>query len=309
MLINNLLYNDKHYTIINDIEHETYYYFDYDVRSEEVNMAFQHLHIFYELLILLAPAASHLIDGIPYAIREGDIVCLAPSVMHKSIYYKGDPSKRIVIDFMFPLNRPDTQAAYREILQPFHEKVPIYRFDFEDRNRLYDLLNDIFRFSDSHSYYGTPADEFYIHTKFQEFLYTLYDLSKTPGANRYENDETYTSIEQKIYEISAYIHSHYSEDLTLNSLSEQFYISPSYLSREFKATTHFNLTAYIQETRIKNAQYLLSSSDEKIADVAERCGFTSFSQFNRTFNRISGMSPRAYRQAQLHLSRISSDPE
>lgn len=309
MLIKNLLYNDKHYTIINDIEHETYYYFDYDVRSEEVNMAFQHLHIFYELLILLAPAASHLIDGIPYAIREGDIVCLAPSVMHKSIYYKGDPSKRIVIDFMFPLNRPDTQAAYREILQPFHEKVPIYRFDFEDRNRLYDLLNDIFRFSDSHSYYGDPADEFYIHTKFQEFLYTLYDLSKTPGANRYENDETYTSIEQKIYEISAYIHSHYSEDLTLNSLSEQFYISPSYLSREFKATTHFNLTAYIQETRIKNAQYLLSSSDEKIADVAERCGFTSFSQFNRTFNRISGMSPRAYRQAQLHLSRISSDPE
>ena len=79
-----------------------------------------------------------------------------------------------------------------------------------------------------------------------------------------------------------------------------FYISPSYLSREFKRVTHFNLTNYIQMTRIKNAQYRLSATDNKITDIASDCGFTSFSQFNRIFNKVTGKSPREYRNATHH---------
>ncbi|WKL04641.1 helix-turn-helix domain-containing protein [Paenibacillus amylolyticus] len=34
---------------------------------------------------------------------------------------------------------------------------------------------------------------------------------------------------------------------------------------------------------------------EKITDIAAQCGFTSFSQFNRIFNKQNGMSPSVYR--------------
>ena len=86
--------------------------------------------------MLLAPSASHLIEGVPYNIRMGDMVLLAPSVMHKSVYYKGEPSKRIIIDFMYPLDNPESAAAYKEILTPFHSELPIYRFDFEDQQSI-----------------------------------------------------------------------------------------------------------------------------------------------------------------------------
>lgn len=293
MLINdNIYYEENHYIIINNIPNNIYYYIDYDKRDASVNMEFQHLHPYYEILMLLAPSASHLIEGVPYNIRMGDMVLLAPSVMHKSVYYKGEPSKRIIIDFMYPLENPESAAAYKEILTPFQSELPIYRFDFEDQQRIIDILNNLFIFSREHKYYGNTADEFYIHTKFQEFLYTLYELK---DRNRYENQQSYNSIEQKMYEVSSYIHTHYDEDISLDSLSEMFYISSSYLSREFKQVTGFNLSNYIQYTRIKNAQYKLVSSNEKISAIAQSCGFSSFSQFNRVFNKISGTSPREYR--------------
>ncbi len=295
MLINdNIYYEDNHYIIINNIPNNIYYYIDYDKRDASVNMEFQHLHPYYEIFFLLSPNASHLIEGVPYNIHMGDFVLLAPSVMHKSIYYKGEPSKRVIIDFMYPLDNPDTADAYKEILKPFHSDMPIYRFDFEDQKRLTDILNNLFLFSREHKYYGNPADEFYIHTKFQEFLYTLYEIHER---NQYKNEQSYNSIEQKMYEVSSYIHAHYDEDISLDSLSEQFFISSSYLSREFKQVTGFNLSNYIQLTRIKNAQYRLVSSNDKISQIAQECGFSSFSQFNRVFNKISGSSPREYRQS------------
>ncbi len=294
MLINDsVYYEDKHFIIINNIPNNIYYYIDYDERDASVNMEFQHLHQYYEMLFLLAPSASHLIEGVPYNIRSGDLVLLAPSVLHKSVYYKGEPSKRVIIDFMYPLNNPDTAEAYKEILSPFNSEIPIFRFDFEDRKKLTDILNSLYLFSKEHKYYGNPADEFYIHTKFQEFLYTLYELK---DKNQYTNEQDYTSIEQKMYEVSSYIHSHYNEDISLEFLSENFFISSSYLSREFKQVTGFNLSNYIQLTRIKNAQYRLLSSNDKISHIAQECGFSSFSQFNRVFNKVAGISPREYRQ-------------
>lgn len=295
MLINdNIYYEDNHYIIINNIPNNIFYYIDYDKRDASVNMEFQHLHPYYEILLLLAPSASHLIEGVPYNIHMGDFVLLAPSVMHKSVYYKGEPSKRIIIDFMYPLDKPESKEAYKTILEPFNQELPIFRFSFEDQKKLTDILNNLYIFSKEHKYYGNPADEFYIHNKFQEFLYTLYELRNN---NLYKAEQTYTSIEQKMYEISSYIHNHYDLDISLESLSEQFFISSSYLSREFKQVTGFNLSNYIQLTRIKNAQYKLVSTNEKISVIAQECGFSSFSQFNRVFNKISGTSPRDYRQS------------
>lgn len=58
-------YEEKHFIIINDIENSLFYFFDFDVRSTEKNMEFEHLHSYYEIHILLSPMATHFIEGIP----------------------------------------------------------------------------------------------------------------------------------------------------------------------------------------------------------------------------------------------------
>jgi len=289
-----VLYENKHFIIINDINHNTFYYFDYDERDYSINMEFEHYHPFFEIMILLGKEADHLIEGHPYHLQTNDIVLLAPSRLHKSVYPKGEASKRIIISFMFPEDYFGFKETYDTLLSPFNAEVPIYRFEPEDRRKLLDVINSIYSFSKSVKYNNSETDTFYVHFKFQEFLHNLYSLQ---DKNIYKDDTTYNSIERKIYDITSYIHANYSEDLSLEGLAEQFYISPCYLSHQFKAVTHFNLMNYIQMTRIKNVEYRLISTNDKISDIAESCGFASFSQFNRIFKKITGTSPSDFRKS------------
>lgn len=294
MLIDNTtLYEKNHSIIVNEYQNQFFYFFDYDTRNYEINMEFQHFHPFYEILIPLSPGVDHLIEGRHLHLQINDIVLLAPSILHKSIYAKGEVSKRIIISFMYPDNLFNLPDIYESILSVFHMPTPVYRFNIEQRKQLFSILNKIFEYSRTSACDDTAVSNFHIHTIFQEFLYQLYEMSKD---NIYKNESSFSPIEEKVYEITSYIHSNYKEALSLESLSQQFYISPGYLSHQFKNITHFNLIHYIQITRIRNIQYRLISTNEKISDIAFSCGFTSFSQFNRIFQKITQQSPSEYRK-------------
>lgn len=294
MLIDqSVLFEKEHLVPINDIDNSLYYYFDYDERYASINMEFQHLHIFHEMMLLLSPEADHLLDGKSFHLNIGDLVLLRPYSFHKSIYPKGTPSKRLIIQFMYPEDHFGKQAVFEELLNPFQSEIPIFRFPTEQKKQLYHQLNEIFLCTHQESYGNTGTDEFVIHCKFIDFLNTLKQLAPH---NTYKNNSTASPTVQKMYEISYYIHNHFHEDLTLEAISREFSLSPCYLSREFKAVTQFTLTNYIQITRIKNAQLQLTRSDKKITEISQDCGFNSFSQFNRTFQRFSQMCPRDYRK-------------
>ena len=103
MMIQNLaLYRDKYYINVNEESDTIFYFFDYDVRSADINMQFQHFHTFFEMCVLLCPNAIHFIDGIPYEIRMFDIVGISPNSLHKTQYPAGKPCKRLIIQFNLP---------------------------------------------------------------------------------------------------------------------------------------------------------------------------------------------------------------
>lgn len=286
-----LLYKKKHCLTINDIQHSLYYYFDYDERSFDINMPFQHFHSFYEIMILISPNASHLVEGIPYSIRSGDIVLLRPSLLHRSEYPKGAPGKRIIISFLYPPSLWEMPETYYKLFEPFNSAVPIFRFPSQQQQLINEKLNRIYNYSFQEE--DPELKSLIVHGMFVEFLYTLRQL--TPF-NTYTNEPLKDEASQKIYTIANYIHNHYSEELTLDSLSREFFISPYYLSHQFKDVTGFTLTQYIQMTRIRNVQYLLLNTKKKISELAEESGFTSFSQFNRIFQKYCSQSPSEYRK-------------
>lgn len=293
MLIDDLtLYEKEHFIIVNNLDRRLLYYFDYDERNFQVNMEFQHFHSFFEIMILLSDEAVHLIEGQPYKIHTNDIVMLAPSVFHKTIYPKGSPSKRIIISFLYPDDWFGMSDAYQDLLSPFYNHVPIYRFDYIQKKQIFAKLNQVFQFSYAKTMPFSAVDELSLHHKFTEFLYLIQNFMHD---NIYQNAAIVTPSVQKIYDICTYIHNNFQEEISLDKLSKIFYLNPYYLSHQFKKVTAFTISNYIQKTRIKNAQYMLISSDEKISAIAEKCGFTSFSQFNRCFHAQASCSPRDFR--------------
>ena len=289
--INGIIYEKDHHIIINEMSDSIYYYFDYEQRSYQVNMDFQHFHSFHEIHILLSPDASHLVEGIPYAIHTNDFVLLRPSLLHKTFYPPGPPSKRIIINFLYPQEYLGNHPGVSTLLEPFSAPIPIYRFDHDKQQELNYILNSIAAIS--RQPLAEDIKRMMIHNRFMEFLFKLWELR---NHNLYLPEKFDSEIAEKVYRITAYIHNHYQEELSLNQLSRQFYIGMHYLSHQFPKVTGFNLIEYIQMTRIRNAQYALINSSDKITDIAERCGFTSFSQFNRVFRKFCQISPSEFRK-------------
>ena len=290
MIIRNLaLYQDKYYIRVNEENDTIFYFFDYDVRSAEINMQFQHFHTFYEMCLLLCPNAIHFIEGVPYELQEFDIVGIPPNVLHKSQYPAGSPCRRLIIQFNMPKNVVGLSNEYERLLSVFHRDVPIFRFDSEMQKKLYGKLNDIFLLAPK----TDPIRNLIIHQKFIEFL-TLLFLNQ--DSNQYTDKSEMSAMEKKIYSIAGYIHAHYPEELSLELLAEKFCISPSYLSHQFRNVTGFTVTDYIQMTRIRNVQAMLINTRIPITEVSAPCGFNSFSQFNRVFRKHIGISPSLYRK-------------
>lgn len=300
LLEKTVLYEKHHLTEINTPEDRFYYFFDYDERSYTINMEFQHFHQFYEFCILLDQSADHLIEGDIYDLQFLDIVAIKPSVLHKTQYPHGGPKKRLIINFMFPLDSAGLKHDLENLFTIFDKPIPIYRFTGKYREQIFSVLNDIFQLTKSG---GTGINTLLIHTKFLEFLTKIYLFQEQ---NTYVVHSSVDNLRNKVYSITSYIHEHYREDLSLEFLAKSFYISSYYLSHQFKNITGFTLNNYIQMTRIRNAQQLLLTTDMNVTHISEACGFASFSQFNRTFNKHCGTSPTKYRNAKGSKTAYSS---
>ena len=290
MLIDNTLVYTQEYKIeIGRPGKNLYYFFDYDERSYSINMEFQHFHQFYEMYIFLDDKAGHLIDGVWFDMRCCDIVALRPSLLHKTFYPEGQPSKRLIIQFSIPPMISAFENCMKSVYSIFEGDCPIYRFEDPYKKAVLEKLNDIYYLSQN----PNELTDLAIHNKFIEFLSLIYLYR---DKNVYSNRSDFDNITNKVYSITAYIHSHFTEDISLESVSREFFISSYYLSHQFKRITGFTLTDYVQLTRVRNAQTLLLSTDKPITDIAFLCGFSSFSQFNRAFNKFLHLSPSAFRK-------------
>ena len=96
---------------------------------------------------------------------------------------------------------------------------------------------------------------------------------------------------------TSYIRSNYMKKLTLDSTAKLIYISPSYLSRLFRDELNTTFNAYLNSVRIERSKILLSSEELSIAEVADLVGFFDQSYFNKVFKKMTGMTPKKYRES------------
>lgn len=93
-----------------------------------------------------------------------------------------------------------------------------------------------------------------------------------------------------------YIYEHLGEELTVNSLAVYCRLHPSYLSRLFYSETGGHLKAFILNAKIETAQNLLKYSDLSYLDISVSLGFSSQSAFIYAFRRITGTTPKKFRE-------------
>lgn len=92
-----------------------------------------------------------------------------------------------------------------------------------------------------------------------------------------------------------YINENLTEPLTLDQIARQANLSRSHLSTLFRQATGVTPYEYLILQRIEKSVELLRDSKLTILGIAQECGFRNLANFNKTFKKVTGMTPSDYR--------------
>lgn len=101
--------------------------------------------------------------------------------------------------------------------------------------------------------------------------------------------------DELIRNVKEYIVGHITEDISLESISEKFYLSQYYFSRIFKRKTGSNLIDYIVGQKIEKAKQLLENPKIKVYEISQMVGYQSNRYFTKVFKAHTGYTPTEYR--------------
>lgn len=99
----------------------------------------------------------------------------------------------------------------------------------------------------------------------------------------------------QIADTLAYINENYNKDLRLEDVAKEVALSVGYLSRIFKAETGYSFKEWINRVRIEKAKKLITTTDLKYYEVAERVGYKDYKYFAAYFNKFCNCSAKEYK--------------
>lgn len=95
-----------------------------------------------------------------------------------------------------------------------------------------------------------------------------------------------------------YILNHLTAPLALEEVASHAGVSPFHFCKIFKRATGMTFTDFVNRARVEHAKRLLLKPQARITEVAYDVGFQSLSQFNRSFRRVTALSPTEFRSRQ-----------
>ena len=245
-------------------------------RASAYNMPEAHYHDHYEIYFLSKGSVRYFIEDRVFDLEEGDVVLIPPHVIHKTATLMNKSSERIVIAFTNEfIAYPQADRLFSCFEVMFFKSPPI-RYLIENAETEYNRKD---RYSEE-----------LIAGYIREMLVKLKRLTD-------ENQSEEHSVKESIMQNAVrYISENYTQDLTLGIIAENFALSESHFSRQFKFYTGFGVNEYISTVRVKNAEKLLATTKLPITRIAHNCGFNSSSYFASVFKKVRGISPGEVRK-------------
>ncbi|MDD4153149.1 MAG: AraC family transcriptional regulator [bacterium] len=235
-----------------------------------------------ELQFIKQGQGAYFIQDQNYAFKKNSLVVIRPNELHRLIPHPGLRLEKYTV--LFPENVLDDGSKLACFPTDFPRHIGLSERDATDVEIILRSIEAERRYRRSYWLEVIKAD--------------LKKLILFIRRNRIQDNEDALEPEnQLVKEIVSYIEINFAQDLTLNSLSEIFSLSPSYLSRLFKRSTGLNLKHYVLHRRTIEAKRLLENDPMlKISAMPQMVGFNDFPVFNHNFKQIAGLTPSAYRK-------------
>jgi two-component system response regulator YesN len=126
----------------------------------------------------------------------------------------------------------------------------------------------------------------------KDLMFDIFDLFESGAESKGKSESTNKIIEG----IRQMIEERYDQDLSLEGIAEQVYLTPSYVSYLFKKETGQSLIRYITQVRMDKAVALLRDTNMKIVDICKKLGYRNSNYFIQSFRQHYGVTPAKFRE-------------
>ena len=106
-----------------------------------------------------------------------------------------------------------------------------------------------------------------------------------------------SSKSQVYHDIVDYVNRNMNKSITVSQIAEEFGFNEKYLSHMFSSISGMPLKQFILQSKINEANFLLSDTNMQIAEISAALGFSDPHVFMKSYKRITGLTPTEYRNA------------
>lgn len=248
-----------------------------------------HHHDFSKIVILIDGDLTYYIEGKAYILKPWDILFVNKNEIHKPVVNPNKYYERIVIWL-----NPDFMAKYAQgnnnLLKCFEVAIKnnynLLRLNMKSIDIIKNLIQDIQNCNNSNEF----GSEILKESLFVQLMVLMNRLFLNSDKNRDIEDIQY---DKTIEGVLNYINSNLENDLSIDTIASEFFISKYYLMRKFKNQIGSSIHNYVVQKRLILARSLISDG-LSMSSVCSRCGFNDYSSFVRAFKKVYGVSPSNY---------------
>lgn len=252
----------------------------------------QHWHDHIEWIYVLKGQAVVQVDGSFELLKQGELTFVNAKQLHSAVVHAPDTAL-ICIVFHETLVR----GSGLDITE-FHYFVPYLHGQrrWPSRMRAHDPymgdINDAFTRLLQEFDRKQPGYELLVKAELLR-IFGLYFRFAEQSASQLP------AREQKPYNFTHLLEAlreRYREPITVGNAARQVSLSPNHFCKVFKQVTGKTFVDYIHTLRVQEAERLLLETDEPIASIADRVGFSTPTYFERVFKKVRGMTPSSARK-------------
>jgi AraC-like DNA-binding protein len=260
--------------------------------KDKKNQEFEfHYHDFNKIIIFLSGDVTYLIEGKAYNLKPWDILLVNNHDVHKPIINPAKTYERIIIwaDSNFIDNHSYENCDLLTCFKLANEKsFNLIRLETNFQDNIKFIIESLENSFNSNNFGSKLLSN-------SLFIQLLIYLNRVHLDNAYINDENSLNLkyDKQIETILKYINNNLCEDLSIETLSQKFYLSKYYLMHKFKRETGYTVHNYVNQKRLLLAKDLIKSG-ESITKVYTLCGFNDYSSFLRSFKNMFNQSPSTF---------------
>lgn len=238
---------------------------------------FAHRHREIEVILMLEGSSRAIVNGISYDLIGGDALVVFPNHLHEFISTEKE-------DYILMLIPANIYSDYSDAIEGHRPVDPIIK-NCARNEKILSLAKICMESNDRYAY------------QCRKFLIGAILGMVLSEVKLIQVHTDKTSMER----VLDYCENHFSENITLESISKELFLSKFYISRLFATQLGVSFTNYINSLRIEASVKLLTTTELPITEICFIAGFSSTRNFNRVFSERIGVTPKEYRESQMNV--------